>query len=434
MKKIVLIFLSLFLFSCSGPNNTQSNNSSNNTFNSASKTVSLSIKITNGHNNEPIKDAEVKLVSTNGINKTLKTNENGISFFTDIIENNFYDIEVTAKDFVSNKTNLKVDSSNKEVNIKLYKNFATLKGTIVSENDIPVESAVIKVGNNFTLSDKDGNFSININSLDKIKVEIFKNGFSNLKTEDIDFSKENNKDLGKIKLSQLKRKVSVFFDNRTNLLTYLDKLNDLLVNFEYEIKKGNFYNENLDNIDILVLVCPNFDYNSQEIMKLQSFIRIGGKKIIILGEWGGYSYFYSNSINTLLKEFNLKINQDLVRDNADFTSNEIITKYIQPHYVTRNVSSLSFYSSSSLEIFKGGINELKTDFTKSLVYTSSNGFKIQQYTKGQQSLLAVSLAYGTKLVLIGDTSLFTSDDSNYNGISNIDESDNKTLALNIFSW
>src|SRR5690606_22558094 len=119
----------------------------------------------------------------------------------------------------------------------------------------------------------------------------------------------------------------------TNLLTYLDKLDELLVNSEYDIKKGNFSNENLDNIDTLVLVSPNINYSDLEITKLQTFIRMGGKKIVILGEWGGYSTFYSDSINTLLKEFNLKINQDLIRDNSSFTSNEIITNYIQPHYI-----------------------------------------------------------------------------------------------------
>ncbi|GIW21624.1 MAG: hypothetical protein KatS3mg068_0631 [Candidatus Sericytochromatia bacterium] len=434
MKKSILsILLPILLISCNNPNSSINNNNSNNNSFLTNTNISLSINVINGHDNQPIKNALVKITSTNGINKKINTNDKGISLFSDIISNYYYDIEVEAEGFISNKTNIKIDS-NKEITIKLYKNIATLKGRILSENDTPIENAVIKVGNNFTLTNKNGDFSFNINSLEKLPVNISKNGFDNFIIDNIDFSKEKDKDLGNIKLHSLERKVSILFDNRSNLIDYLDKLIDILENSEYNIKKDSFSNYNLENIDILVLAAPNINYNPSDITKLQSFIRMNGKKIIILGEWGGYGNFYSDSINILLKEFNLKINQDLVRDNSNFESNEIVTNNIQSHYITNNVSYVSFYSTSSLEILNSQINQLNTDFTKNLIYTSSNAFKIQQYTRGQQALLSISLAYGTKLVLIGDTSLFTSDDSNGNGISNIDENDNKILALNIFSW
>src|SRR5205809_971081 len=82
-------------------------------------------------------------------------------------------------------------------------------------------------------------------------------------------------------------------------------------------KQGISINEDsLDKNSVLFIISPSLAYSEQEINSIIKFVELGGK-VIITGEWGGYSNFNCDSVNHLLDRANLKINQDLVKESVE---------------------------------------------------------------------------------------------------------------------
>lgn len=448
MKKIrkFLIILPLLLLSCES----NSVNGSNASINSANKTATLTVTVKDGSNQNPIANAEAKIILSDGIPSTIKTNNNGVAIFTGLVEGNSYNVEVSANDYIKNSastasSNIAIKSNtNSSINISMYKSLGSFSGRVLSTSGQAIDNAVIKVGNDLTLSDAEGKFRVNISSLTSQNISISKTGYSVLNYGNSDFNiNEKDKNGGDLKLSKTNNQLSVVFDTSkkpfgTDGLGMLSGLSQNLVTLGYKVSFEDFLNkQNTDQIDTLVIACPSNDYSESDIEKIVNFTK-QGKKLIIIGEWGGYSYFNSFSINKLIRRANLKINPDIIKetDKLNILGNDeqIISNNIIPHFITKEISKLSFYSSASVEVINGGSKSIDNNTTKLLAFNSSKGFRIQVYNQGQFAFIGSSLIDLGKVIVVADSSIFSLDDSDDNGKSNIDKNDNKKIIKNIIEW
>lgn len=412
----------------------------------------LTVIVNDGNNQKPVANASVKVTSANGTNMTQITNSEGKSIFDSLPESINYNVEVSAAGYKSNSVStssakLEIKADNPVyLTVNLFKSQVALTGKVLNNNGQPVEGAIIKAGDNSGLSQADGTFNINITNIANLPVNISKTGFTAFSYGNVDFSKQGNLNIGEIKLTQSLSSPVILFDiskvpfgnvegANVNLFS---KLNNVLNSAKYKTLFIDFFAQpNLDEIDTVVIASPFLDYSDAEIDKLSTFIK-SGKKLVILGEWGGYGGFKADSLNNLLKEANLRINPDIVKEvdpqNFQATDEQIVTSAFNPHYITRNLTKLAFYSSASVEVINGGIKTLDTNNTKLLALSTSASFRIQTFNRGQFGLAGVSTLGSGKIVVLGDSSIFTDSDSNDNGISNLNEFSNQQFALNIFSW
>ena len=447
MKKLLLL-LPFLLLSCQ--NTTTPSNSPPSQINAvdATKTGVLNIIVKDGLTQQVIGGASVTvIIDGEAITKT--TDNTGKVFFDKLTPENNYNVEVKSANYISNSvstasSNLVVTAgATVDLEVKMYKVLGTLSGKVVSDNDQPLEGSVITVGNDTALSDNQGNFRVNISNLSAQSVSISKTGYQTLEYGSIGFlPTEKDKTTGTVKLKKIERPISVLFDTShkpfgNDGITNFNNLSSALQSSGYQVSFENFFNKPADTIDILVISSPSVEYNEDDLSNLEKFVR-SGKKIVVLGEWGGFGNFSSQSINKLLEQANLKINTDVVKENDKnnfiLNNEQIISSTIIPHFITNNVKKLSFYSSASVELINAGARSLDQNITKLLAYNSVSGFKIQIYNQGQFGLIGVSTIGVGKVVVIGDTSIFSNNDNDKNGKANIDEFDNKRLMTNIFSW
>ncbi len=215
----------------------------------------------------------------------------------------------------------------------------------------------------------------------------------------------------------------------------ISKLTDILEKENYTVVVDSLdtYSD-LDSIDTLFILSPSIDYSTKNIQIIKDFIT-KGKKVFISGEWGGYGGFKRDSVNTILKDANLVINQDVIKEssssNYDVNDEHIFMRNIFAHPVTNSVSNIVTYSSASIDL----IDILGTESNKAkiLVTSSTTGFTIKAnyYRSG---FLAVSEIGNGKIIVSGDSSFLLDSDTNSNGISNINEGENKDIILNMLKW
>jgi hypothetical protein len=232
----------------------------------------------------------------------------------------------------------------------------------------------------------------------------------------------------------------ILFDTGKNPLGLTDKnairplasLTRILEKYNFKTAFSPISGQNLNDFDVIALISPSLEYSPEEIQTLAAFVK-SGKKLVITGEWGGYSGFSPDSINEFLKQVNLRINQDLVKEseNTHYQSNpqQLLVSSFQQSELTANISKLVLFSTASIEILDENTNKNEA---RIVALSSNNSFKIKADEK-QAGLVAIShLEQGT-VILVGDTSLFTDQQVNANGKVNLEEENNEQFALNIFS-
>lgn len=411
--------------------------------------TTLTVTVKDGINQSPLARAQAKIILSDGTLVIKETNDNGIALFSGLVEGNSYNVEVTANGYVAKSAstiseNITIKSNtNSVLNINMYKSLGSFSGKVVAETGENIEGVVIQAGNNSALSDSEGKFKVDITSLTKQDINLSKIGYKNLNYGSLDFNlAEKDKSAGNIKLSKKDAQILIVFD--TGKKPFGDDgfnnftgLSESLVDLGYKVNFEDFSTrQNNDDVDILVIASPSQEYSSLEIEKISNFVK-QGKKLVVLGEWGGYSNFNANSVNNIIKQANLKINPDVVKETvtANIIKNDeqIISNNITQHFITKDVNKLSFYSSASVELINGGVQSINSN-TSLIAYNSSKGFRIQVYNKGQFAFIGTSVLGLGKIVVLGDSSIFMSVDSDLNGTSNIDEFNNRQLLKNILTW
>ncbi|MBC7474234.1 MAG: hypothetical protein H7263_08075 [Candidatus Sericytochromatia bacterium] len=226
-----------------------------------------------------------------------------------------------------------------------------------------------------------------------------------------------------------------FGNSSDKSITNLSKLTDFLTSSGFNITSDDFNNVNLDNISTIIIFCPSKDYSFLEINKLIAFVK-SGKKVVITGEWGGFGSFTDTSINIFLKQANLKINQDVIKEtlvqNYNLDNEHLLIKKFNTHPITKNINLLSFYSSASISVISGGIIPIDYINTQLIAFSGDQSFTIQDNIK--HGVVAVSNIGNGKVVVIGDSSEFTDKDTDKSGKVNLDEASNKEFILNILNW
>lgn len=411
--------------------------------------TTLTVTVKDGIDQTPLARAQAKIILADGTLVIKETNDNGVALFSGLVEGNSYNVEVTANGYVaksastiSEKINIK-SNTNSVININMYKSLGSFSGKVIAETGENLEGVVIQAGTNSALSDSEGKFKVDISSLTKQDINLSKIGYKNLNYGSLDFNlSEKDKSVGNIKLSKKDNQISIVFDTGKKPFgnegfNNFSGLSDSLAALGYKVNFEDFSTkQNNDDIDTLVIASPSQEYSSSEIEKISNFIK-QGKKLVVLGEWGGYSNFNVNSVNDIIKQANLKINPDVVKETV--TSNiikndeQIISSNLTRHFITKDINKLSFYTSASVEVINGGTQSINSN-TSLLAYNSSKGFRIQVYNKGQFAFMGSSILGLGKVIVLGDSSIFMSVDSDLNGSSNIDEFNNRQLLQNILAW
>lgn len=212
----------------------------------------------------------------------------------------------------------------------------------------------------------------------------------------------------------------------------ISKLTQILEDSNYTVLFDSIANrESLNDIDTILIISPSKDYSDIYINRLNSFVA-SGKKVFIAAEWGGYGNFSASAVNKLLKDANLRIDEDVVKEmnqsNYDQSDEQLLISDISSHPITKGISDLAFYSSAS-------VNLINTQNMKSKIVASSSllSFAVKANTYKSGVVAASELGTG-KIIVSGDSSFLLDSDSNDNGVSNIDELNNKNLILNILKW
>jgi hypothetical protein len=217
-----------------------------------------------------------------------------------------------------------------------------------------------------------------------------------------------------------------------NNIKQLEALTNVLVKYKFSTVFSPLSEQkSLENFDVIALISPSQEYSPAEIKTLTDFVK-AGKKVVVTGEWGGYSGFNRDAVNPFLKQVNLRINQDLVKEteNVNYKSNsqQILVSSFQQNNLTSNVKKLALFSTASIEI----IDENNSIKPQIVALSSVNSFKIKG-TEKQAGLIATSNLELGKVIVIGDTSLFTNQQVNSDSKVNLEEENNEQFALNIFS-
>lgn len=214
-------------------------------------------------------------------------------------------------------------------------------------------------------------------------------------------------------------------------------LADFLRSLGYIVKSiSSIEYDSLRNVSTLVIATPSIEYSSQEAEVLRVWVENGGS-LLILAEWGEYS----KPLKELADTFNFRIegldrndmlvdpSQHLVVDGVSYEAWIYVgrSQLNTTSPMLRGVSRLEFYGATSLtlEVGDGSI----------LAFTSKDTKWFYSDAKEAGKPLAVAMTYGDgKIVVIGDSDLFSNQDLDRDGEINLFDSDNEIFAINVFSW
>lgn len=176
-----------------------------------------------------------------------------------------------------------------------------------------------------------------------------------------------------------------------------------------------------------VLISPPTTLPTDTIERLTAFVAQGGK-LVILGEWGGFSGFSNTGANQLAHALGLHFNPDLLRDpGAEHNQEWLTIRSFQPNTpATAGVSSVQLYQSCSLFSLPPML---------ALAQTTTGAYRVQNNaTSGPHAVIAGGPFKGGKAIALGDSSAFSDADTDGDGTPNFKEADNAELASQLFDW
>jgi uncharacterized membrane protein len=183
--------------------------------------------------------------------------------------------------------------------------------------------------------------------------------------------------------------------------------------------------EALKNHEVLIVSFPQSGFDEEEIRNIVEFVENGGG-LFLIGEEFDFNHFKIN-LNSISTEFNIKFNDDEVRDPKNKPLNSQVqvgdsyftVRNFKDHTITKGLEEFVIYGGCSLKP-----NGESTTILKGSEYSySSEGY----YNGGEFPPILSVLAHGKgKVVCLGDGSLLR---DNF-----INEGNNKQLVLNIISW
>ncbi|NQE04683.1 hypothetical protein C5S32_02320 [ANME-1 cluster archaeon GoMg1] len=237
--------------------------------------------------------------------------------------------------------------------------------------------------------------------------------------------------------------VKVAFDETHNEIFSIDpnakysysKFASLLEDRGYEVETLNsspITTEKLTNCSIFVIPAPTKPFDANEIMAIREFVSNGGN-LLLINEWGG-DFRQGSNLNNLSKKFGVVFNNDTVNDptnNFHNTPSYVLIHEFSGHYITKDVNEFLYPAGCSLAT-NNSIGWADNDS-----YTMLPNIPLVSKAEkelGNITVLAATNLERGKVVCIGDGDFCDDLDIDGNGRANIEEYDNKKLALNMVEW
>ncbi|PIQ27890.1 hypothetical protein COW36_08740 [bacterium (Candidatus Blackallbacteria) CG17_big_fil_post_rev_8_21_14_2_50_48_46] len=378
-------------------------------------------------------EVEISAAAVPAIKAT--TDSNGLANFPGLRTDTEYSIRVNASGFLSSSRTVNLlgvpsvqNTDTLLLAIKMERNQSTLKGRVTDSQGQPLANAVVFDSKQSIITNANGEFQFGYSEAQQLRMVAAKQGYqSQIKITAAQINQ--NLDLGTLTLPTKTGQIKVSLDTSKNPmgqsaeagLKNFETLQNEWIQAGYSLKKMNSL-ENLSDTDILVFISPSKSFSAEEIGAIQAFVLNGGK-LVVLGEWAGFGGFDAQAVNLLLAPYGLSMGADSLRDSG---SGYLTVDQFTPHAITQSIAQLKFYQSGSVQTTTSPSAEI-------LARSSKNSFRILDNT-GSFGVVLSALYGAGKVVLVGDSSIFSSEDSDGNGIPNLKEADNLRLAKQILAW
>lgn len=383
--------------------------------------------------NQVINGAEVRLTSPSQPTQVKNTDASGRVTFSGLRKDTEYSIDVSAAGFegASRKANpgqLATQGQNELLlGIVLNPVSSTVKGRVLDNSGAPVAGATVFDTRQSVSTDSAGRFTLGYASGGDIRLAVSKTGFQGL-SRSITVQANQNQDLGDLTLTRRSGPLRLGFDlshnslgSGSSALNAYAGLQSVLTGAGYQLSNiGSDLSNQLDSLDVLMILSPASSFSAEEIGAIEAFV-LSGRKLVVTGEWAGFAGFDGGAANQMLAPFKVQFGLDTLREsNSGFLN----VASFQSHPVTAGLSALKLYQSGS--VLLDGSGEL-------LARTGSDSFQIAANT-GSFAVVAAATHGSGKVVVVGDSSLWSGEDSDGNGTANLDEGDNRKLLQQIADW
>lgn len=385
-------------------------------------------------NNQRIQNATVTLHSDTAPPQTLSTDSSGTVIFQNLRQESTYSIDVSATGYsnASRSANLSQLATQNDqellLGIVLKRLNTYVSGRVVDNSGQPVVNATVFDTQQSQLTNENGEFVLSHDQAESFRLSISKTGYETL-AQNVILDLNEKKELGTLTMTPISRPLNIVLDLSHAPLgqSSLNAFQGLTTTLSQEGHNLQMVSSNLvdqlSNCDVLIELSPSQDFGIEESSAIQAFV-LSGHKLIVTGEWAGFGGYSSVAANQLLEPFGLQFGADTLRENG---SGFLSSSNIESSPVTRGINQLYFYQSASVLISKAE-NERQI-----LVRTGSDAFRITD-NSGSFGLLGVSPFGSGKVIAVGDTSLWSDDDSDQNGVSDLDEGQNRQLLQQLIHW
>lgn len=297
---------------------------------------------------------------------------------------------------------------------------AILSGRVTA-NGQPVGGAVVSDGLTSTITDAQGQYQLPEVATGNVTLRASKPGFkAGVHALPIAGNAQSGVDLN---LSPAEG--SLFFDTR--LVKNLDTS-------KFTTLKAAFTAQHWKLIDtpppspgdVWVLVCPGRTPSADTIAQATAFVAQGGK-LILLGEWGGFSGFNNPGANAIGHAIGLHFNPDAVREFDNGTLGTALTiRKLEP-LVFGTDGPASLVLTNACSVF--GLSAMRP-----LATTGPKAFHVQA-GETETRTIAIGGPFGAgKAIAVGDTSGFSDDDGDGDGTPDAKAADNMGFWSKLLAW
>lgn len=396
--------------------------------------VQVQIQIQNSETKAVLPGAKVTLTSSSEATQQQVADASGRVTFKDLRQDTQYSLDVQAEGYegATRTANLSqlatLGQKDLLLAVELKSVRSTLSGRVLDGNGSPLAGATVFDTRQTVATDSAGKFTLGYASFGAVQLTIGKSGYQSVSQTEI-VSEGENQNIGDIRLSPKTGQLQLALDishvplGQSGALASYSSLQSTLAAKGFTVQTvSSGLESKLANTDVLLMLSPSAAFSSSESSALQSFVASGGK-LIVTGEWAGFGGFNGNAVNQVLSPLGVQFSGDTLRDNS--TGYLSITSF-DSHAISSGLKELKLYQSGSVRLGETGKGSV-------VARSSSNTFQILSNTGSFAVVLASTYGSG-KVVLVGDTSLWSNEDSDGNGTANFSEADNKKLLEQILDW
>ena len=368
----------------------------------------------------------------------INTDSNGNALFKGIRQDVEYNIEVSRLGFVATSRKADVGAlatksqSSLSLKIIMEKITTAISGRVLSAKGQPLAGVSVFDTLQTTDTDKDGRFTLNYNTDANVNLSLKKTGFS-VSNRSLQVQVGQVLELGDITLqpATTQRVIGIDLTHQsfgltgTNALVNYQNVQSTLESEGYKVVRieQDLLNV-LPSLDGLLVLSPNGAFSVEEKAAVQAFV-LNGNKLVLTGEWAGFGGFSHANANQMLLPFNLILGTDTLRSTQ--SAGFLTTSNIEDHPMVTGIQQLKFFQSASVRLDRlEALGELP-------VRTQDETFRIANST-GAFGLIGVTPFGSGNVIVVGDSSLWSDEDSDGNQVTNINEADNRKLLSQIFSW